>query len=102
VKRRTIVRLFTLSAVLLAAAWATGGGATASGRFERAVKSPNRFNTVPFRSNSGPGGLAPAVVGQNVNMTHKSGAQSETSIAVDPTNPLHMYAQSNDLANFST
>jgi hypothetical protein len=103
VKRHTVIRLFALSAVVLAAAWATGGGATASQRFERAVKTPNQFNTVPFKSSSGPGGrLAPLRVNKNVNITHKTGAQSETSIAVDPTDPLHIYAQSNDLGNFST
>jgi hypothetical protein len=101
VKRHTVVRLFALSAVLLAAAWATGGGVNASQRFERAVKTPNQFNTVPFKSDSGPGRIAPARVGKNVNITHKTGAQSETSIAIDPTNPNHIYAQSNDLADFS-
>ena len=102
-KRHTIVRLFALSAVLLAAAWAAGGGATASQRFQRAVPTPNQFNTVPYRSNSGPGtGLVPTKVSKNVNITHKTGAQSETSIAIDPTNPNHIYAASNDLANFST
>jgi hypothetical protein len=101
VNKRTVVRLFALSAVLLAAAWGSTGGATASSRFQRAVWTPNQFNTVPYKSNSGPTRMAPAVVGRNVNVTKKTGAQSETSIAIDPTNSNHIYAQSNDLADFS-
>jgi BNR repeat-like domain len=102
VKRATRVRLLALSALLPAAAWASTGGAGASSRFQRAVPTPNEFNTVPYRSFSGPGGTGILGVGKNVNITKRFGAQSETSIAVDPTDPNHMYAQSNDLGNFST
>jgi hypothetical protein len=41
-------------------------------------------------------------VGQNRLIIHKSGAQSETTIAVDPTDPKHLLASSNDLSNFSS
>jgi hypothetical protein len=39
-------------------------------------------------------------VGRNVNITNKSGAQSETTIAIDPLDPNHMMAASNDLSGF--
>lgn len=35
-------------------------------------------------------------VGRNVNVTQKPGAQSETTVAVDPTDPRHVLAASND------
>jgi hypothetical protein len=62
--------------------------------------------TVPKQS-SGPqvssGGRASAFpADRNRNITRKSGAQSETSIAVDPTDPLHVAAASNDLSSFSS
>jgi hypothetical protein len=41
-------------------------------------------------------------VGANRPIIHKSGAQSETTIAVDPTDSRHLLASSNDLSNFST
>ena len=41
----------------------------------------------------------PLTLGTNVNVTNQSGAQSETSVAVDPTNPLHIIESVNDLTN---
>jgi hypothetical protein len=38
-------------------------------------------------------------IGTNVNVTNEAGAQSETSVAVDPTNPLHIIESVNDLTN---
>jgi len=38
------------------------------------------------------------LTGPNVNITNKSGAQSETTIAVDPTSPRHLMATANDLS----
>jgi hypothetical protein len=35
-------------------------------------------------------------VGPNVNLGHISGSQSEPTIAIDPTNPLHMFATTNN------
>jgi hypothetical protein len=46
------------------------------------------FNTVPVRSSQetsiATGWLPPIIVGKNVDVTPKTGAQSETSVAVDP------------------
>jgi hypothetical protein len=39
-----------------------------------------------------------AAAGSNVNITNKSGAQSETSVAIDPLDPAHLISASNDLA----
>ncbi|MGH9500080.1 MAG: hypothetical protein ACRD3L_13145 [Terriglobales bacterium] len=36
-------------------------------------------------------------IGPNTNVTNKSGPQSETSVAVDPTNRMHVYTSVNDL-----
>jgi hypothetical protein len=36
-------------------------------------------------------------VGPNINVTHKPDAQSEVTVAVDPTNPKHILTSSNDL-----
>jgi len=59
------------------------------------------YNTVPMR-NSNTASLAEDFVGSislgaNVNITNKSGPQSETSVAVDPTNPMHVLESVNDL-----
>ena len=58
------------------------------------------YNTVPVRSGAAnfaapsPGSI---VIGPNVNVTNKSGPQSETSVGVDPTNPKHLLSSVNDL-----
>jgi hypothetical protein len=52
----------------------------------------------PVAGSSDPGSL-PITVGTNVNVTNQTGAQSETSVAVDPTNPLHVLESVNDLTN---
>src|SRR5581483_774236 len=60
------------------------------------------YNTLPVRGTPGiitqdsPGSI---VLGPNVNVTNKSGPQSETSVGVDPTNPLHMLSSANDLTS---
>src|ERR1051326_8475816 len=56
------------------------------------------YNTVPTRSTK-PAQESQGSVnhGPNTNVTNKSGPQSETSVAVDPTNPLHVYTSVNDL-----
>lgn len=64
------------------------------------------YNTVPLRS-SAPGIItqqAPGALinGPNVNVTNKSGAQSETSVGVDPTNARHLLTSVNDLTNTAT
>jgi len=63
---------------------------------------PRPFSTVPAVSSQSfaPGGHSGSVVlGKNVNVTDKSGAQSETSVASDPTNPKHLLESVNDLTN---
>jgi hypothetical protein len=61
------------------------------------------FNTVPVRSSQetsiAPDWLPPIIVGKNVDVTPKTGAQSETSVAVDPTNPKHILMSVNDLSS---
>jgi hypothetical protein len=60
---------------------------------------PGLYNTYPVPS-SGPFNSVfwPAiVVGPNVNITNEAGPQSETSVAVDPTNPKHLIYSLNDL-----
>jgi hypothetical protein len=42
---------------------------------------------------------APDVVGRNIDVTRADGTQNETSVAVDPTDPRHMLAASNDSAD---
>jgi hypothetical protein len=61
--------------------------------------APIRTQQVPPILEDGPGAI---VIGKNVNITNKTGAQSETSVAVDPTNPLHILESVNDLTNTAT
>ena len=44
-------------------------------------------------------GILPITLGTNVNVTNQTGAQSETSVAVDPTNSSHVLESVNDLTN---
>jgi hypothetical protein len=61
------------------------------------------FSTAPFRSSPARSfpqeASEPIQIGTNVNVTKQSGAQSETSVAVDPTNPMHVLESVNDLTN---
>jgi hypothetical protein len=61
------------------------------------------FSTAPVRSPQAapPSGEASSLVtiGTNVNVTNEAGAQSETSVAVDPTNTMHILESVNDLTN---
>lgn len=67
---------------------------------------PQGPTTVPVRPSNPLSFVNPGepftTVGRNVNITRKVGAQSETTIAVDPTNPNHVLAASNDLAATAT
>jgi hypothetical protein len=64
---------------------------------------PGPFNTIPVRSTqemSISQDWPPAIiVGKNVDATPLSGPQSETSVAVDPTNPKHIIMSVNNLAS---
>jgi hypothetical protein len=58
----------------------------------------NNYNTVPVPTAFVPGiPGTPATIGPNINITDEPGPQSETSVAVDPTNPNHLLYSVNDL-----
>jgi hypothetical protein len=97
VRKQALLRLLALPVVLSAGVWAASGGAAATAHGDR-------FNTRPVQAAQHPAqpGNVFAGVGRNVNITNKTGAQSETSVAVDPTDPNHMLAEVNDLSNFSS
>jgi len=87
-----------LIAATLAAALLFGSAAATS-----AAAQTRAFNTVPVRSLQGipvPDDSAGSIIiGPNVNITNKSGPQSETGVAVDPTNPMHILTSVNDLVS---
>lgn len=56
------------------------------------------YNTVPMKSVMPAEDSAGSIhLGPNTNVTNKSGPQSETSVAVDPTNAMHVLTSVNDL-----
>jgi hypothetical protein len=60
------------------------------------------FNTVPVKNATAAAdeqdNIVPALtLGPNVNVTNESGAQSETSVAVNPTNHMDILTSVNDL-----
>lgn len=61
------------------------------------------YNTVPVHNPFAAPILTeaapPFTFGPNKNVTNKTGAQSETSVAVDPTNTMHVLESVNDLTN---
>lgn len=59
------------------------------------------FITRPSHAPAGavPSPAAAPTVGPNVNITNKAGAQSETTVAVDPLDPGHVLSASNDLSS---
>jgi hypothetical protein len=86
------VTLSILSFATVGAMAATASSTAAAGSI-----GPNRFSTFPRLGGSAfvfPG--SPQRVGPNVNISNKTGAQSETTVAVDPTNKMHLFASSND------
>ena len=94
--RASTLALLTLTALTPAVFSAAG---------EETRLPAHRYTTYPDTSG---GAIAPGVpdapqqVGKNRLIVHKTGAQSETSIAVDPTDARHLLASSNDLSNFSS
>src|SRR5205823_5565819 len=66
------------------------------------TKSP-AYNTVPMRSPLNDTFIQQAfgsiTIQSNTNVTNKTGAQSETSVAVDPTNSSHILESVNDLTS---
>src|SRR5579863_513955 len=78
--------------------WLAFGAAVPNAAAQRMQAGPN--NTVPVPSSPGPFDATfwpPIVTGPNVNITNEAGPQSETSVAVDPTNPKHLIYSVNDL-----
>jgi hypothetical protein len=79
-----------------------GTGSAASGPNSRFSTAPNRAGS-PSRVVGGSFSLNPnGTAGPNRPVIFKTGAQSETTIAVDPTNPNHLYGASNDLVDTAT
>src|SRR6476661_4805424 len=94
VRKRAIVLLLTGVGLVAGLVTSTGTSMAHSGA--------NRFSTAPVRTfgaGSPAGHFNPFAVGPNKNITNRAGAQSETSIAVDPTNFKHQIASSNDLTS---
>jgi hypothetical protein len=91
-----VLALAVASTAVLALAPMMSATASASGS-----ATPSRWSTAPVRASQQPGTVpgSPAALGTNVNVTNKAGAQSETAVAVDPTNPKHVLSASNDLVD---
>ncbi len=92
----------SLIASLSAAALVAGAVAAYAGVYMPPVKDPDGGSSRPTDYvprweptwiNTGLSGTAPT----NKNVTNRTSAQSETSTAVDPTDPNHILASSNDL-----
>lgn len=93
--------LYLLCAVATVVAVSAGGllSSAASPAGARQGAGLAAFNTVPSRGTA-PAGIrsfVPLGGGPNVNITNKTGPQSETSTAVNPRNKLDILAMSNDL-----
>jgi hypothetical protein len=84
--------------VLLLAGLGLLAGLISTSGTSLAAHGPNRFSTVPIRASSPAWRYVPAAVGPNKNVTNKAGAQSETAVAVDPTDGKHQLTSSNDLS----
>src|ERR1700682_2865984 len=88
--------LAMLSALTIGLCLADGALTSAQGQSVQ----PGPFNTVPTISTQ-PIGIpyetGSIIVGKNVNVTNEPGAQSETGVAVDPTDPKHLIMSLNDL-----
>ncbi|HEV2177441.1 MAG TPA: sialidase family protein [Terriglobia bacterium] len=91
-----------LLVVSILAAGLVFASATITSASAQDFPQPRAFSTIPMRASQpstfeeSAGSL---VLGKNVNITREAGAQSETSVGVDPTNPLHIIESVNDLTN---
>jgi hypothetical protein len=96
VKKRVFARL-SMSAALGVTMGLTAMGSAGSAT----AATTGNHTTVPTRSAQVRSGHidTPQLVGPNVNVSNHAGAQSETTIAVDPTNPKHQMAAWNDLTS---
>src|SRR6202007_2206923 len=92
-----------VSARLLKTATVTAAGALFVGAALSGLSAQTRsFNTVPAKNATATvevqDNIVPALtLGSNVNVTNELGAQSETSIAVNPTNLSDVLTSVNDL-----
>jgi len=92
-----------ISARLLKTATATAAGFLFVGAALSGLSAQTRsFNTVPVKNTTATvedqDNVVPALsLGPNVNVTNESGAQSETSVAVNPTNRMDILTSVNDL-----
>lgn len=104
--KRSTVRITVFTVLVTAAVLVVLSGLLAMINTKPALaQEVGRYTTQPVRGSNPLSYLGPnqlLVVGPNRNITNKNGAQSETSVAVDPTNPAHIVAASNDLSSFST
>ncbi len=96
VSRVRAVMLAVASCTVLALAPTVNASANAA-----ASTSSTGYTTIPIRAAQVGGTIpgTPSALGSNVNVTNKAGAQSETAVAVDPTNPKHIVTASNDLSS---
>jgi hypothetical protein len=91
-KRATLVRILVPTAFIVLTASAAPLGASGSSTGPTTVPTQGRA-----MASVGPRGkVFPA--SRNFRVVNKADAQSETTVAVDPTNPNHMLAASNDLS----
>jgi hypothetical protein len=96
-RRSSLARLLVTSAVSVAAITALAGTAATAGT--------GGATTRPSVGGHIAGKYGPQDVDKkkkNVNVTNKAGPQSETTVAVNPTNPNNMLAASNDLTGTLT
>lgn len=95
-------RIRTIAAVGVSAAIVLFVGVSIHGAGGPQRPQQRAFSTIPAASNQAfvpQASRSQVGAGPNVNVTNKSGAQSETSVAADPTNPLHLLESVNDLTN---
>lgn len=84
----------TASAVALGLGALVPGAVAGAGTASQGLPA---FTTVPIRTSVPGGVVSPLPAGPNVNVTHKAGAQSETTIALDSSNAMKGLTASNDL-----
>lgn len=96
---RSKTQVYRIARIAVAMALFAGAALTST-KAQDAQTHP--FSTYPMRSlqpvTPGVPG-EPITIGHNVNITNEPGAQSETSVAVDPTNTMHVIESVNDLTN---
>jgi hypothetical protein len=95
-RQSSTIRRLVLSLLAVAIGAAPG---LSSGSASATSGANARWSTFPARTLQAPSnfrGGTPLATGPNVNISNKTGAQSETTVAIDPTDRTHLYASSND------